>query len=117
MDEIERSLVLPNGAKPMKDYARYYWRVENDRIAARFVVPLEPASGGCDVILPDDSTRPCTVNETVSATVAEMPAGERRWLEPAGEAPDIFDGGCSEVNILYDRRARRFLEVACNGEG
>jgi hypothetical protein len=42
-------------------------------------------------------------------------AGESRWLDRADDMPIRFDGGCSQINILFDLRTREVEQAFCNG--
>ncbi|HEX6741320.1 MAG TPA: hypothetical protein VF079_05940, partial [Sphingomicrobium sp.] len=93
MDEIERAVVLPNGANPLDAYGRNYAFTGAGTVVAVYLLP----SGA---------------NRRPSAT--QMPAGERRWYRDASDLPGLSDRGCMQVTVDYDIATHRVLGVACN---
>ncbi|WP_294329257.1 hypothetical protein [uncultured Sphingomonas sp.] len=123
MAEIERVLVLPKGAKPLAAYGRNYALSAQGTVIGTFLLPLPaPAYEGCEVLLADLSSRPCTKAEIADAAAghahalsAQAPAGSRRWFDHREALPQIFDGGCSQINVEYDIAKHRILRATCNG--
>ncbi|MBV9929761.1 MAG: hypothetical protein JO013_02305 [Alphaproteobacteria bacterium] len=125
MDEIERKVVLPDGARPLRDYGRNYALAGRGIVRGTYLLPLPPRdpASGCAVMLPDLTSRPCTrkeVRQSVAAeaalTAAQTRAGTRRWFDDPRRLPRIFDGGCAQVTVEYDVAAHHVLAVACNGD-
>jgi hypothetical protein len=124
MEEIERVVVLPEGAKPLNAYGRNYAYSGKDMVTAIYLLPFPPLnmSEGCEVMLEDFESRPCTDEEIAeiaksdeTAVAAQTPAGERRWYNSSHDLPFINDGGCTQVTVDYDTATRRVLKAACNG--
>ncbi len=124
MNEIERKVVLPKGARPLSAYGRNYAFSGRDKVVATYLTPSSPigAGEGCDVALKDLKFRPCTkaevreMKETNARGIAEeTPAGKRRWYGDAMRLPFISDGGCAQINVGYSISRRRILFVTCNG--
>jgi len=125
MNEIERAVVLSTGAKPLDAYGRNYAWDGQGKVVATYLEPLSPPdrSIGCDVMLENFASRPCTEKETAESTASEARsiatetrAGQRRWFSDPRKLPSISDGGCMQVNEEYDTATHRVLTVACNGE-
>lgn len=38
-------------------------------------------------------------------------------IGPLSAIPDIADGGCSVVSVMYDVKTERLVSMTCNGEG
>ena len=122
MDEIERQVVLPKDAQPLASYGRNYAYFDNSNVVATYLIPLAPPTvgDGCEVMLENASSRPCTEEEVAEGTTAkdtETVAGKRRWFGSSNNLPFISDGGCAQVNITYDATAHRMLSITCNGVG
>jgi hypothetical protein len=133
MDEIERAVVLRWGAQPMKRYGRNYASSGPDRVVATYLMPLRPLDlhEGCEVVLQDLTSRPCTKSEIVASArwnadaaksnarriATQTPAGERRWYNSARSLPFINEGGCMQVWVEYDTKNHRVVALSCNGYG
>ena len=116
MDRIERQVKLPEGARPLKDYARYYANGERGEIEAIYVIPFsEKVLPGeiCEELLENFATKqvPCTDLENPF----DLPAGQRRWVKDRQHLPAISDGGCDIVNVRFDPSIGKIMESACNG--
>ena len=85
MDRIERDIRLPEGARPLAAYDRYY-ALRQDASGARLVAAVYVGS--------------------------RTPG--RHWVTEA-ELPMIDDGGCHIVSLVYDLEAGRIQNVYCNG--
>lgn len=97
--QIEKLVRMPAGSQPLQSYARYYEFVELTR---------------------DNSALGAKAGDTVIAgtfVLADKP-DHKPGIHPvpAGSAPQIFDGGCSVVNLLYNPRTQRMTEPFCNGD-
>jgi hypothetical protein len=87
---LESAKFMPPGSRPITEYARYYVGLLRDghrMIQARFLLRV---------------------------TDREPPAGTYIVSGP-GQFPDLMDGGCALINILYDPDTKRFETVRCNG--
>lgn len=123
MNAIERAVILSPPMKSLDAYGRYYRYAEPGNIAAVYLIPAPSSEPeGCSVMTENDM-RDCTAEEVdelrqraATEVPRELPAGARRWVDKATEIPEINDGGCQQVNILYDVATRRFLRLECNGE-
>lgn len=124
MNEIERTIVLPKEARPLSAYGRNYAFSGRDNVIAIYLVPSRPidANEGCDVMLKDFSSRPCTKREVqemkktdARGVAAQTPPGKRRWYGDAKSLPSISDGGCTQVTVEYSISRHRVLFITCNG--
>ncbi|WP_426264988.1 hypothetical protein [Sphingomonas sp. PWP1-2] len=88
MDAIDRRLVMPPKAHPLREYARYYARRQDGKIA---------------IFLTAYVNMPSTPE-----------AGERRWID-LRLMPDASDGGCGIINAVYDPSVDRVDQIRCNG--
>jgi hypothetical protein len=127
MRAIEAAVVLPEGAGGLDEYSRNYAVKPDGKILAVYVSTSEPSvadeEDGCEVMLEDLESRPCTDEE-----VAEMvrdnqlsaermgKAGQSRWFDSYEELPVVLDGGCGFITIIYDPQAKRIERAECNGE-
>ncbi|MEP7006194.1 MAG: hypothetical protein ABI810_09435 [Sphingomonas bacterium] len=124
MNEIERAVVLPKDAAPLDSYGRNYTFSGPEKVVATYLIPprLPELDEGCEVMLENLDSRPCTKKEIDEASASEArnasaqtAAGKRRWYKGPDYLPSISDGGCEQVNVEYDIRTHRVLVVACNG--
>jgi hypothetical protein len=115
-DRIEDRVKLPEGARRLADYARYYAFDENGLVvgvyAPGYVAPN--ADDACEEMLEDFTTRevPCP-SETDSDRLL---ADQRRWVDDTDKLPLIMDGGCSVITVIYDPKAGEVKSAYCNGE-
>lgn len=123
MDAIERSIVLPAKARLLAAYGRNYAWADRTHVVATYLLPRpsSPPAEQCRV-MQDSVMRPCSSREIADiarqeaeARAAETPAGHRRWFARPRDMPMIFDGGCAQVNIVYDVAGRQITQVMCNG--
>lgn len=121
MQEIERALILPQGAAPLARYGRNYAYANDGHVLGVYVFPPTPTltAANCAVLL-DFGSRRCTATEYEAArererrTIAEQAkAGERRWLDDRKLLPVVAEGGCAVIEIEYDVAAKRFIRLAC----
>jgi hypothetical protein len=124
MDEIERTVALPKGARPFGAYAHNYAFNGADKVRAIYLVPEPPLklNDGCEELLEHGRARPCRQRELQRMAredrrriATQTPAGQRRWYKDKRAMPEINDGGCMQVTIEYDIRAHRASYVGCNG--
>lgn len=89
--KIESRLTLPDGTGPLSSYARYY-APDGSQVLAVFVA-------GADEGDPQ----------------INLPIGRTRWVSSPAALPKVFDGGCSIVNIVWNKSTQTVEEVYCNG--
>jgi hypothetical protein len=82
---------------PLDGYSRYYWGVTIDG---------KPVVRGNVLMLGSRAA-------SISATLAPGVHLASDW----DNGPHLFDGGCSNIRIIYDVNAAKFRELACDGMG
>ena len=117
MSRLEHNLQLPEGASDLREYARYYANAGNGQIVAIYLIPFDheiAPDEACEEVSADFSTRevPCPDLQPASA----MPAGQRRWLNDRRDLPWINDGGCAQVEVIFDKETSAVKRAECNGE-
>ena len=117
MNQIEKQVQLPKGARPLSGYARYYAYGEGGQIVGFYMVPQDDdvrPGETCEQVFENLKTRevPCPVTEHAPD---EISAGRRRWLRDFNGLPGISDGGCIAVNLVFDPTTATVKEIACNG--
>jgi hypothetical protein len=112
MDSIERSVVLPKGAQPLKAYGRSYAYAGRDRVVGSYSIPIELPKTPCTVVMPGDRSRPCTPEEDDLGK--QVPAGTRRWYDKTDDLPRRLWAGCEQVNIVYEISSARITEALCD---
>lgn len=117
MNEIEKQVQLPKGARPLSEYARYYANKDDGVVVAVFLIPIK------DDIAPGESCEELFENFTSGKMPCEpmqfewaLPAGERRWFKDQRDLPWINDGGCAQVDVEFDIAKSTVKHVECNGE-
>ena len=113
MDNIESGVSLPNGAKSLRDYARYYALDDKGLVWAVYTLPGPPPSGHevCTdmngAIPPEKWQRvPCPAE---SPEQAYLPAGQRRWMSDPVAIPTALDTlGCEQITFTYDAKHNAF---------
>lgn len=127
MRAIEAAVVLPTGAGALDEYSRNYAVGPDGKILAFYVKPGEPpiagAYYGCNVMLVNLESRPCTEDEVAEMVRRDQEraetmgkAGQSRWFENYREMPFVLDGGCGFIEITYDPRSKQIESTECNGE-
>jgi hypothetical protein len=116
MERIEAQVRLPAGARQLHEYARYYALRENGHVEGVYRIPRgQPRPDeSCEELMPNFTSVEVPCPDTEGA-LPEVPAGERLWVDDYRNLPFISDGGCTIVNVLFDRTSGRIREVACNG--
>jgi hypothetical protein len=116
MDAIEERVQLPAKAWPLEEYGRYYADAGDGTVHGVYLLPTEDLNAGdiCAELAADASSRvvPCPQIRPDW----ELPAGERRWFKDRQELPHMNDGGCSEVDVVFDKAKSVVLSLTCNGE-
>ena len=95
IQDIETQVVMPMGAPPITDYARYYaygWKDWRPVVVGVYSW-LDPG--------PEPGATPV---EGISRAYAVR------------KLPNIFDGGCYFVTVFYDESAKRLVPSARNGK-
>jgi len=86
-------------------------------------VKVRDSDYGCEVMLEDFASRPCT--EAEKAEIAEREdaaadlygqANQSRWFDNYGDLPMIVDGGCDLIVIIFDPQSQQVESTQCNGE-
>lgn len=115
MDEIERSIVLPQGAQPLSTYARTYKFVAPGRVEGFYFTPEDRLDGDF-----------CAGTKAGGRTNGQvllacnppwgLGRGQRRWVDDDVHLPAVSDGGCYFISIEYDLRNGSPPAARCNGE-
>ena len=127
MRTIEATVVLPEGAGALDAYSRNYAVKPDGKILAVYVRPSEPQVAdeeeGCEVMLEDFESRPCTDEEVAEVVRDDQAraqrmgkAGQARWFDSHEELPLVLHGGCGFIEIIYDPQTKRIERAECNGE-
>ncbi len=117
MDQIEKQVQLPKGARPLGDYARYYTYAENGDVHGVYLMPFNDesrAGESCEELSANFTSRdvPCPSLQSPDA----IAVGKRKWLVDRHDLPFINDGGCMEVDVVFDPLKARVKSVDCNGK-
>jgi|GEM_PF-3412984 len=116
MDETESRLRLPKHSYKFEDYVRYYTIDEAGDVAGRFVIPrsFSPQPGSaCEQLGDKGKWRKVTCEPVIPWPEGGV-AGRRYWVANVMALPGILDGGCSVVNVRWNRQSDR-VEAWCNG--
>lgn len=109
MDEIENSIRLPPGARPLDGYARYYTEYEGS-VHGAFTTNIEaprPSDYGCEELLANGRAKavPCPA-------IADARLGERRWVK-FDDYPAVAGEDCSAIQLAFDLRTRKITYLQC----
>ena len=120
MDRIEKQIILPKGARTLAEYARYYGVDDKGRVAGTYLTidpPPDPSWTCEDIVLNEEEveSRPVPCPPDVEDPIRNLKAGQRRWVGDADNRPFRADGGCSQVNVLFDPGTGKVLHAFCNG--
>ncbi len=128
MSAIEAKLVMPAGAASIEAYSRNYAFRPDGKVVAIYVIPRladtrEDPEDGCEVLLEDFESRPCSDDEIAelrqqhAAIAAQLgTVGQSRWFDDYLELPAISDGGCDVLDILFNPNSGQIEHIACNGQ-
>ena len=127
MRAIESAVHLPAGAKPLEKYSRNYASRPDGKVIGIYVLPMlaEERVGdvGCEVMLENFKSRPCTDAEKAEIEGQERAiedrfgqANQARWFNDYRELPMIADGGCDLIEIIFDPQFQTIQYARCNGE-
>ncbi|WP_152536462.1 hypothetical protein [Sphingobium sp. C100] len=95
MNRVENAIVMPAGARPWQEYARYYSVEPDGKIIGIFIIP-------------DNRDR--------QNKFYNLSAGNRRWVGDYRNLPSIVDGGCGVLTVTLDPKSRKREGPFCNGE-
>lgn len=113
-ERIEATVVLPNEADPIEEYERYYALRPDGTVLGVYTthsdVHRKAVAETCRTL--NEQPFPCPTDGTKLRLVK---SGESVWISDHLELPGTNGGGCALINIHYDPRSQRFLEVECNG--
>jgi len=109
MDEIEGSIRLPSGARPLDGYARYYTEYEG-AVHGAFTTEVEaprPSDYSCEELLSNGRSKavPCPA-------IADARLGERRWVT-FEDYPAVAGEDCSAIQLAFDLRKRKITYIEC----
>jgi len=94
IDEIEAAIAMPDGARPIADYRRFY---TGDRKDGRPVV------------------RGTFVLQGLWDHLLQRPAAAPINIVEKADMPIILDGGCAVVNLEFDTQRKQIVSISCNG--
>jgi len=116
MNEIEKQVQLPKGARNIDNYARYYAAGPEGQVIGIYLLPVggSAVTGECEELMEDMTSRPVPCPQLRFPT-DDIKAGERRWLEDQQKLPLVNDGGCDVVNVLFNPTTRQIEQAICNG--
>lgn len=116
MNEIEATIHLPKGARPLASYARYYAYVTPDEIMGAYMLPHldDPPGQHCEEFKTNFTSRnvPCSLP---AAEGKEVEANERVWLNDWHNMPMGDDQKCGELTFAFHAAAHRFDSLSCVG--
>ena len=109
MDQIERSIKLPEGSLPLERYARYYTEYKG-KIHGAFTTEIEVRSPGvrCDE-LPADGGE---IKDTQCPKIADLRPGKRRWVD-FDDYPAVAGENCRAVQLMYDPETKKMEYLEC----
>ncbi len=127
MRTIETEVKLPTEAKALDEYSRNYALRPDGKVIGIYVIPRSTERQGsendCEVMLKDLGSRPCTAAEKKTIADEEKAAAElfgqanqSRWFDDYRDLPMILDGGCDQIEIVFDPSSRVIQSAQCNGE-
>lgn len=116
MNAIEEQIRLPEEARPLDSYARYYAAGPKGEVTGVYVVPFPDIGPDdmCEEVAEDMTTRTVACSRS-EGSANSLKAGERRWLDNHRNLPVVLDGGCSVVTVEFNPATREVEQVICNG--
>lgn len=113
--QIEKTIVLPAGARTLGDYSRYYAKNPDGSVSAVYIIHpaghFAAVARACREV--EDSPFPCPIAD---GEVRLVKAGGSTWVEEAIDLPMMNDGGCMQVTFDYHPRDDKFGRLTCNGQ-
>lgn len=127
MRSIETGVELPAGARALREYSRNYALRPDGKVMAVYVIPkpvkARESDYGCEVMLEDFESRPCTNAEDAEIAGQEDATADlfgqvnqSRWFDNYDDLPMILDGGCDLIEIIFDPQSQQIESTQCNGE-
>ena len=116
MDQIEKQVQLPKGARPLSEYARYYAETGKSEVHAVYLIPISGELGpgeGCSELTENFSLKDVPCEPT--ADFPGLAPGERKWVADEDELPFMMDGGCMQVTVVFDKAKSVIRSAHCNG--
>lgn len=87
MDRIESQVRMPEGSRPLAEYARHYAENAEGEVVGVYVPPNRNG----------------------------RLLKRRQWLEDQRDLPFLMDGGCNQVTVLFDKTTSTVTHADCNG--
>ena len=114
MDDIERQIELPAGARHLENYARAYRESAPNRVSAIYFTPLKPDPDFCRGARSGGADNAGQI--ALSCPPPDgMNQGERRWFPGKQALPDVLDGGCNYIDVEFNVGSRRIISAECHG--
>jgi hypothetical protein len=115
LENIEKGVVLPAGARPIRDYSKYYSFTKSGMIKALYIIHdpnfVQDARLRCKES--HLSRFPCG---PVPGELALVQPGHRKLLANPSELPTADGGGCTVIQFIYDPAKRAQSPAQCNGD-
>ncbi|MFY7745686.1 MAG: hypothetical protein ACOVQY_09670 [Erythrobacter sp.] len=116
---IEASIGLPPSAASMDEYSRNYGMRGDGKVLGVYAKRR-------NLSVSDDICKGCTeeqrqerqrlAKETEDWWVERYaPTGESRWIGNFDDYPSLMDGGCLQIQVIYDLAKQHVEGVWCNG--
>ena len=116
MNEIEATIHLPKGARPLASYARYYAYVTPDEVMGEYMLPHldDPPGQQCEEINTNFTTRdePCSFPALEGK---EVGANQRAWLSDWHNMPSGDDHKCGALTFAFHPASHTFDSLSCLG--
>ena len=107
MDEVEASVVMPQGALQLKKYARYYAQHRGMIVGAYTTHIEEKAERACYEI-----NEKYQLSIASCAAPADVKVGKRRWVD-LHDYPAVAEINCDGVQVEYDPIRKRLNFAEC----
>ena len=109
MNEIESSIRLPPGARPLDGYARYYTEHEG-KVHGAYTTHIEaarPSDFRCEDLQSNGSSK-----LVACPALADVSLGQRRWVKYA-DYPAVAGEDCTAIQLMFDPRTREIVYLKC----
>ncbi len=113
LDQQMAAKGLPEGSGPYSAYTRFYWLMNGPQDMAR--------SCSSDLTIPAHASFPLIRADFLLSGLTKLQADKYSVrFEPPGirfgkPTFGLCDGGCSEIDFLFDPRTSKILDMQCNG--
>lgn len=116
MNEVEATINLPKGARPLASYARYYAYLTPNEVMGEYMLPRldDPPGQQCEQINTNFTTRNVSCS-LPAAEGKEVGANERVWLNDWHDMPTGDDHKCGALTFAFRVTAHRFESLSCVG--